>query len=98
MSTTTTTTVEVEDRYDEETETVYEVDVEWTFSDYDPGVFSGPVERCYPPEGGETTNCVVILPDGTRVEDGESWLRKEVGDNGFDCAEDEAFAEAGNDY
>ena len=27
--------------------------VSGSVSDYDPGVCSGPVERCYPPEGGE---------------------------------------------
>lgn len=27
--------------------------VEGTVTDYDPGVTSGPVDRCYPPEGGE---------------------------------------------
>lgn len=30
-----------------------EVEVEYTISDYDPGVSSGPAENCYPPEGGE---------------------------------------------
>jgi hypothetical protein len=30
-----------------------EVTVEYTISDYDPGVSSGPPEICYPPEGGE---------------------------------------------
>jgi len=30
-----------------------EVCIEYTISDYDPGVSSGPAEICYPPEGGE---------------------------------------------
>lgn len=30
-----------------------EVTIEYTISDYDPGVSSGPAEICYPPEGGE---------------------------------------------
>lgn len=30
-----------------------EVTVEYTISNYDPGVSSGPAESCYPPEGGE---------------------------------------------
>jgi hypothetical protein len=30
-----------------------EVAVEYTISQYDPGVSSGPAEICYPPEGGE---------------------------------------------
>lgn len=30
-----------------------EVTIEYTISDYDAGVSSGPAEICYPPEGGE---------------------------------------------
>ena len=31
---------------------------------YDPGCFSGPPERCYPPEGGEVEDLEVIMPTG----------------------------------
>lgn len=30
-----------------------EVTIEYSITDYDPGVSSGPAELCYPPEGGE---------------------------------------------
>ena len=81
--------VEVEDLSTDDGE-VYEVRVDWAFSPFDPGVCSGPPERCYPPEGGETEGCVVTLPDGTIVKDGEGWLRKHIGDLEYDNAEDAA--------
>jgi len=37
------------------------------FSPYDPGVSSGPVEACYPPEGGEFEDGEVELVIGKRV-------------------------------
>ena len=86
--------IEIEDRYDEETDTTFEVEVEWTFSPVIPAYISGPPENCYPAEGGELESCVVILPDGTRINDGEGWLRKEIGDEGFDNAEERAFSSA----
>ena len=92
-STTFSDSIEVEDLSTEDT--VYEVSVEWAFSPYDPGVCSGPVERCYPPEGGETESCVVTLPDGTIVKDGEDWLRKHIGDLGYDNAEESAYSSGG---
>jgi hypothetical protein len=91
----TTSHVEVEDLSTDDK--VYEVNVDWAFSPFDPGVCSGPPERCYPPEGGETESCVVTLPDGTIVEDGEGWLRKHIGDLGFDSAEESAYGSASHD-
>ena len=91
-STTFSDSIEVEDLSTEDT--VYEVSVEWAFSPSDPGVTSGPPEQCYPPEGGETESCVVILPDGTTVKDGEGWLRKHIGDLGYDNAEESAYSSA----
>jgi len=40
------------------------VEIEAKFSPYDSGVSSGPVERCYPPEGGEMENASAILTIG----------------------------------
>ena len=89
-----TTHIEIEDRYDEDTDTVFEVEVEWVFSPFIPARISGPVESCYPAEGGELEECVVILPDGTRIEDGVSWLEKEIGAEGFAHYEDLAASDA----
>lgn len=46
---TTIVTITITDAQD--VEHSYEVEVYYT--EYDPGVCSGPVERCYPPEGGD---------------------------------------------
>jgi hypothetical protein len=46
---TTTVTLHITDAQDVEHD--YEVEVYYT--EYDPGVCSGPVEKCYPPEGGD---------------------------------------------
>ena len=91
---TVSTFIEIEDRYDEEAEREYEVEVEWTFSPFIPARISGPVEGCYPAEGGELEDCVVILPTGERVSDGEGWLRREIGDAGFDNRMEAASVEA----
>lgn len=54
-----------------------EVTVEYTISDYDPGVSSGPAELCYPPEGGEVEIVSVKDAYGSNVEwtddEGQKW-------------------------
>lgn len=44
--------------------------VSGSVEDYDPGVCSGPVERCYPPEGGEAEihEVIRIDEDGNETE------------------------------
>lgn len=57
--------------WERETEDGIEVyRIEGTVSDYDPGVTSGPVDRCYPPEGGEVEIDTVyrIDDDGNETE------------------------------
>jgi hypothetical protein len=65
-----------------------ELDITFTMSDYDPGVRSGPVERCYPPEGGEVevTECDPDCP--------EFWARYNDS-TGFQTEIDDLCAEKG---
>ena len=44
-----------------------------TVSDYDPGVCSGPVERCYPPEGGDVEIEEVLRIDEDGKETSVDW-------------------------
>lgn len=70
-----------------------EVTVEYTISDYDPGVCSGPPEDCYPPEGGEV-EIVKVFNDAGTVEytddEGEKWS--------VWIAENHVFDDAGGEY
>lgn len=53
-----------------------EVTVEYTISDYDPGVLSGPPENCYPPEGGEVEIIRVFTDAGDVTftdDEAEKW-------------------------
>lgn len=92
MSRNTTITTEITIEYDavdadgdvEPAVESEDVSVEWEFSPLDPGVSSGPVENCYPPEGGEVRSCTVARPDGTVIADGESWLRTALGEAQFE--------------
>ena len=70
-----------------------EVEVHWTFSSYDPGRTYGPVEACYPPEGGELLSCRI---EGI-TDDGETWLLERLGRNAFDAAQERAFVESYDD-
>jgi len=49
---------------DEETGVSYDVEYEYE-GYYDPGVCSGPVERCYPPEGEHNVKIISITPEPT---------------------------------
>lgn len=69
-----------------------EVCVEYTISDYDPGVSSGPAEICYPPEGGEVEIVRVNDAEGnvikwTDAED-EKWAREIAENHVFDDYDD----------
>lgn len=88
LETTTVEVIECTTAAGEDAE--YEVTIAWKFSDYDPGRSSGPVEACYPPEGGEVEECVVTLPDGT-LED-HDWLEVHVND--IAAVEDHALNKA----
>ena len=63
----TTVTMTLTDAQDVEHD--YEVEVYYT--EYDPGVCSGPVERCYPPEGGECEINRVRDENGRLLTDAE---------------------------
>jgi hypothetical protein len=58
-------------------------------SPYDPGVCSGPVERCYPPEGGEVEIEKVELLDDSRGK----VVRDVTDENPFDAKELEKIEE-----
>lgn len=60
--------------------------VEATFSAFDPGVVSGPLEMCYPPEGGELERLEARI--GSLVI-GEIGLRQMLGDAEFDALIDD---------
>jgi hypothetical protein len=87
-----TTYIELEDRYDEDTDTVFEVTAEWEFSALIPAQLYGPPENCYPAEGGELESCLVYLPDGTEKD--EQWLIDELGQDGYSREEESAFTSA----
>jgi hypothetical protein len=63
----TTVTMTIEDANGVERD--YEVEVYYT--EYDPGVCSGPVEKCYPPEGGECEIQRVWDSEGRHLTDDE---------------------------
>ena len=48
----------------------YEVEVD-SWEPYDPGVCSGPIERCYPPEGGWVELCEDTIKRRRTVPEGE---------------------------
>jgi len=81
-----TTYIDIED--------VGEVRVDWTFSDYVPAQISGPVEACYPSEGGELIDVAVTLPNGMPVKRSEEWLMDRLGAAEFERQEELAFCEA----
>lgn len=69
-----------------------EVTVEYSISDYDSGVSSGPAELCYPPEGGEVEIVKVFSdtdPD-IKITDAEEakWSQKIFEDHVFDDYDD----------
>jgi hypothetical protein len=93
-----TVPVEVDSLYSELYDVIFEVEAVFTFSPMDPGRKYGPPEDCYPPEGGEVLSCEVILPDDTINDDGETWLRKFLGDDGYEAVEADAFDRAQPPY
>ena len=60
----------------------------YEFEPYDPGVCSGPPERCYPPEGGFASIYEIRDSKGVRIPDAE-WVAR-----GFDAKAIEALEEA----
>jgi len=80
-----------------EIRTSIEIDVEITgkIIKYDPGISSGPPEKCYPPEGGHATDVSVFLTrrkaDGTheRIE-----ITAFVDETELDRLEDELYCSA----
>jgi hypothetical protein len=89
-----TTHIGLEDHYDKDTGGCIEVKVEWEFSPIIPAKLYGPPENCYPAEGGEMESCVVTMPDGTVVEDGERWITDTLGDLAFEKLCESAFDSA----
>lgn len=88
------TTIEIEAFFDEETDEIFEVEAEWSFTAFDPGVSYGPPEACYPPEGGELLGVELTLPDGKRIANGENWLRQHLGNEAFEVQVELAAIEA----
>jgi hypothetical protein len=72
--------------FEKEDGTETELELTFTISDYDPGVSSGPVERCYPPEGGEVevTGCEPECPEFWEKFERYTDFRKDIEDR---CAE-----------
>jgi len=60
-------------------ETDYDVVADWEFSPYDPGFTAGPIESCYPPEGGEVLSCVITREDDEVIPYGVEWLERAIG-------------------
>ena len=80
-----------------------EITVRWEFSPYDPGRTYGPVEACYPPEGGELLKAEIIdwdLGHKPWTRDAEDFLTRTpgFGNEAFERARDDAWAESYNPH
>ena len=67
--------ITIEHKIGEDNWEEWEYELEYDASPYDPGVCSGPVERCYPPEGGvaEVTGDVRKRPIAKKGENERPW-------------------------
>lgn len=67
----------------EDEDTMVDIVVHYTITDYDPGVTYGPAENCYPPEGGEVDIVKVMcnnIPIEYTSDEAEKWC-EEIAEN-----------------